>query len=195
MTWENGIKIKKCKYCGKIGHTKSQCIEYKLEKIEQNRTKRYIKETKKTYKKSNIKSSKKSKSNLIHECDKLWSQWQRKLQVLEYGHCWCFICGKSISYEDACIGHFVSRRYLGCRFLESNTNVICYDCNRIDNNQPKILEYYEERIKEYYGENEIDFINSFKNEKVTILDLEQMAESMKKNLKLLDKDISNKYGI
>lgn len=165
--WKDGRKIKVCKVCGKEGHTPFQCPVKKLQSLNKPKTSKPIK------KKSN-------RSKIIHELDKLYSEYHRKLACSKTGYCYCFICGKRLTYEQSCIGHYISRRYINLRFNHINANVICYDCNRIDKDQPEKLKLYGQRIIERYGADSLIYLNSIKEIKVSTQELKSYLNDYKR---------------
>ena len=146
MVWINGQKVKLCKYCSEHGHTQFQCPKRKLETQKKQIKKPITRKHQKTSGKRNDERRK-----IINLLDKEFSRYWRMTQVESHGCCRCFICNKLLSYEDACIGHYKSRRYISTRFNPFNANVICYKCNEINSKQPEILKTYRKNIIDRYG--------------------------------------------
>jgi hypothetical protein len=126
------------------------------------------------------------RNELIHKFDILYSEYERKKQLVEFNHCRCFICGKRLLYNEACIGHFISRRFISTRFDETNANVICYQCNMIDSKTRTVLEKYKQRIVDEYGINELQRIYLLSHkDKIQTYELEEQYKYFKNLLKNL----------
>lgn len=147
MVWIDGKKVKLCKFCNEEGHTQFQCPKRKLSKNIEKPTK---KNTARVHQRTQVKR-KNERRYIINLLDKEFSKYWRMNQIESHGCCRCFICNKLLSYEDACIGHYKSRRYISTRFNPFNANVICYKCNEINSKQPEILKIYRENIINRYG--------------------------------------------
>lgn len=102
-----------------------------------------------------------------------------------YKHCRCFICKRLLTYEQACIGHYKSRRFISTRFNPFNANVICYKCNEINSKQPEILKKYEQRIIEEYGNSALKEIEYLSTLKVSTDELRELLS----NYRLMNKEL------
>lgn len=172
MTTESKLGV--CKYCSSPYHRGWQCP--KKPKKAKNSSGGHQKTPVKRSQERNI---------IIKKLDSIYSRYSRMLQISEKNHCRCFICGKRLNFDDACIGHYISRRFISIRFEPMNANVICYKCNMIDKNQPEILQRYKERIIEEYGEEGYNKIIQKKSSKISTNDLENLLEEYKNKLKYL----------
>ncbi|MBQ9160908.1 MAG: recombination protein NinG [Methanobrevibacter sp.] len=160
MPWINGVKVGKvCKWCGSDKHQNWQCF---------NRPKKVR------------KTSKDDKNKLIQNCDKLFSEYTRKLQKQTLHYNKCFICGKKISYEESQIGHYVRRSYLATRWLPEFCQINCFECNVIKHGN---LEKYKERLIEEYGEEFVAKTELSKNRKVNVIELQELEKELKHKLK------------
>lgn len=184
MAWIDGQKVKLCKYCSEPGHTQFQCPKRKLENQKKPLKKPITRNHQKTPEKR-----KNDRSKIIKLLDKEFSKYWRKRQIKDYGFCRCFICGKRLSYEQACIGHFKSRRFISVRFNEYNAHVICYKCNEINSKQPEILKQYEQRIKEEYGEHIIRELNQISGIKIPTEELRPLLARYREMNRNLDKEL------
>lgn len=174
-------KLGACKYCGNPYHRGWQCSQRPKKEKKQ---KVNLESNQKTRVKHNCE-----RKDLINKFDKVYSRYIRLLQIVNSGHCRCFICGKRLSYENACVGHYISRRYAITRFDEKNANVICYDCNMIDNHSQDILQVYAKRIDEEYGSGTADeLFSKAHTQKLTSNELNDLYENYKIKLKELEKE-------
>ena len=174
MAWINGQKVKLCKYCSEPGHTQFQC---KKRKIELNK-KTSEKPIARSHQKAPVKRNN-ERRKIIILLDKEFSRYWRMTQVESHGCCRCFICNKLLSYEDACIGHYKSRRYISTRFNPFNANVICYKCNEINSKQPEILKIYKENIINRYGVLALAEIENSIHDKISTEDLKNILSHYK----------------
>lgn len=161
--WKDGRKIKVCKVCGKEGHTPFQCPIKKIQMLSKQTPKEFSKK----------KQSERSK--LIHNLDKAISEYYRKEQSKDIGYNYCEICGKRLKYEDACIGHLTSRRFIGTRFLPQNFLIICRDCNRPGSKQKVILQKMETILRTKYDS--FDKAQSLKNTKLSTHDIKLLLDT------------------
>ena len=174
MVWINGQKVKLCKYCSEPGHTQFQCPKRKIE----TQKKPSKKPIARSHQKTQVKQ-KSDRSKIIKLLDKEFSKYWRMNQIESHGCCRCFICNKPLSYEDACIGHYKSRRYISIRFNPVNANVICYKCNEINSKQPEILKTYRKNIIDTYGILALAEIENSINDKISTEELKNILSHYK----------------
>ena len=151
-----------CKYCGSPYHRGWQCrLKPKKEK-------------------KKLSKPGDERNKLIKSCDKLFSEYTRRLQrqTLRYNR--CFICGKKISFEESQIGHYVRRSYIATRYLPEFCQVNCFDCNVVKSGN---LKRYRERLVEEYGEDFVREKELSKNRKVDIFELKSIEQDLKQKLK------------
>ena len=182
MVWINGQKVKLCKYCSKPGHTQFQCPKKKLETEKKPIKKPIARVHQKTPEKRNN-----NRNNIINLLDKEFSRYFRMLQIEKYGYCRCFICEKRLSYEQACIGHYKSRRFISTRFNPYNANVICYKCNEINSKQPEILKKYKQKIIDTWGQGCLNEIEAMSKTKTSTEELERKLKWYKNENKRFKK--------
>lgn len=174
MAWINGKKVKLCKYCSEPGHTQFQCPKRKIELNKKTVEKPITRKHQKAPVKRNNERRK-----IINLLDKEFSRYWRMSQVETHGYCRCFICNKLLSYENACIGHYKSRRYISTRFNPFNANVICYKCNEINSKQPEILKIYKENIINTYGVLALADIENSIHDKISTEELKNILSHYK----------------
>lgn len=121
------------------------------------------------------KVSKKSRSRLIKELDKVYSIYIRKSGADENGMVRCYTCGKIGHWKEMHCGHFFSRRYYSTRFFEKNTKVQCVSCNIF--NQGAAPQFAIHLIKEY-GNGILEELEREKNKtlKLSIPELEDLIK-------------------
>lgn len=93
----------------------------------------------------------------------------------------CISCGKTVSFEEANAGHFISRRWNELLFDEKNVNLQCVECNL--GKQGNVHEY-RRKIVEMYGEEEALELErrGFLPHKFTIEELQELILNLKKKI-------------
>lgn len=92
-------------------------------------------------------------SDLIKDCDILYSRWLRMSSADKDGNCQCYTCGKTVSWKSIDCGHYISRRETFLRFDPRNTKPQCVSCNRMKDGN--LSEYSQRLNKENPGITEI----------------------------------------
>ena len=72
---------------------------------------------------------KKTRSQLVKELDKVFSEYIRKRNADHNGNVSCFTCDKVAHWKDMQCGHFQSRKHYATRWDEQNCQVQCAGCN------------------------------------------------------------------
>ena len=76
-----------------------------------------------------MKPKKKTRSQLVKELDKVFSEYIRKRDIMLCGNSKCFTCGKVDDWRNLQCGHFQSRKHYATRWDEQNCQVQCAGCN------------------------------------------------------------------
>lgn len=72
---------------------------------------------------------KKTRSQLVKELDKVFSEYIRKRDADHNGNVSCFTCGKVAHWKEMQCGHFQSRKHYATRWDEQNCQVQDSGCN------------------------------------------------------------------
>lgn len=72
---------------------------------------------------------KKTRSQLVKELDKVFSEYVRRKDADLNGNVSCFTCGKVSHWKDMQCGHFQSRKHYATRWDEQNCQIQCSGCN------------------------------------------------------------------
>lgn len=70
-----------------------------------------------------------SRSSLIKQLDKVFSDFIRQRVIDFSGNSKCFTCGKVDDWRSLQCGHFQSRKHYATRWDEQNCQVQCAGCN------------------------------------------------------------------
>lgn len=131
-------------------------------------------------------------SNLIDQCDRIFSLYIRARDADENGVCRCFTCDKPLdwkkkkgysgAYEGADAGHWVSRGNYSVRWDPLNVKAQCKTCNRQGGGESK---KFEERLIEELGEQAVYDLKKKGREirKYSIKELKQVLHIYKSKLK------------
>jgi hypothetical protein len=93
----------------------------------------------------------------------------------------CISCGKTVSFEEANAGHFISRRWNELLFDEKNVNLQCVECNL--GKQGNVHEYRRKLVK-MYSEDEVLELErrGWLHHKFTTYELEELIQSLKQKI-------------
>lgn len=80
-----------------------------------------------------IKVKEKSLSVLIHDLDAVFSRFIRTRDT-HNGVIKCFVCGYTMSFQEAHCGHYIDRDQMPTRYDEMNCHAVCEECNCFDDN-------------------------------------------------------------
>jgi hypothetical protein len=94
----------------------------------------------------------KSKRELVPVLDHAFSLWTRLGAAGANGVVRCCTCGKLMLWNEATLGHFVSRAHESVRFDVMNTSVQCVHCNSYRQGQPHL---FRKHLADKYGEKAI----------------------------------------
>jgi len=70
-----------------------------------------------------------TRSYLIKQLDKVFSEYIRRRDIDLCGNSKCFTCGKVDDWRSLQCGHFQSRKHYATRWDEQNCQVQCSGCN------------------------------------------------------------------
>jgi len=70
-----------------------------------------------------------TRSKLVKQADKIFSEYIRRRNANELGMAECFTCGKIDHWKNLQCGHFQSRKHYSTRWNEKNCQVQCAGCN------------------------------------------------------------------
>lgn len=70
-----------------------------------------------------------TRSKLVKQADKIFSEYIRRRNANELGMAECFTCGKVDHWKNLQCGHFQSRKHYSTRWNEKNCQVQCAGCN------------------------------------------------------------------
>jgi hypothetical protein len=82
-------------------------------------------------------------SSLDKKLDTNHSVWIRLLAVDENGKGECACCGDKMPFNLLVCGHFIKRRHTRFRWSKQNTEAICPDCNRKDEEGLNIMREFK----------------------------------------------------
>jgi hypothetical protein len=94
----------------------------------------------------------KSKRELVPVLDHEFSLWTRLSAAGANGVVYCCTCGKPMLWNEATLGHFISRAHESVRFDVMNTSVQCVYCNSYRQGEPHLFRKY---LVDKYGEKAI----------------------------------------
>lgn len=182
MTWENGVKVKICKYCGEEGHTPFQCKKRAFDKKKEQDLNKHFESNEVQEKEIQIKPKKeKTRKDIVLEFDKVFSQYIRMKELLKNNgkYVYCLTCHKRLKYEESMACHFINRRFISTRFDEDNVYCGCFECN--NTNYAQAMERYREII----GQSKVDELNEKSHQVVSTPELKENFSLYKKKLKAL----------
>ena len=147
-----------CKICDSPYHYQSFCPR---------KERKPIKVTKPLYAKTPIpihpitkrkkpKGGATERQKAIARADKYFSQYIRLRDSINGTHFKCIVCGKIKPISQADCGHFISRRYFGVRWVETNAHAECVSDNR---NNDKHLRNYTMFMYKKYGVAHVQLLN------------------------------------
>ncbi len=84
---------------------------------------------------------------LKDKLDRVFAEYIRKRDSEGTDYCLCVTCGIHLPVNQADVGHFVPRGYLGTRWDERNAHLQCQNCNRYS--AGNIVSYESVIIKKY----------------------------------------------
>lgn len=127
----------------------------------------------------------KSLSSLIHELDGVFSRFIRKRDT-HNGFIKCFVCGYTMSFQEAQCGHYVDRDQMPTRYDEMNCHSVCQECNCFDTEHKA---RYGDIMFETYGEWKINKLaqKSKSLQKYFKFEIEELIELYKDKIKELKK--------
>jgi hypothetical protein len=70
-----------------------------------------------------------TRSKLVKQSDKVFSEYIRRRYANGFGVAECFTCGKEDHWKKLQCGHFQSRKHYSTRWHEQNCQVQCSGCN------------------------------------------------------------------
>jgi hypothetical protein len=70
-----------------------------------------------------------TRSKLVKQADKVFSEYIRRRYANGFGVAECFTCGKEDHWKKLQCGHFQSRKHYSTRWNEQNCQVQCSGCN------------------------------------------------------------------
>lgn len=120
-----------------------------------------------------------TKRKLIKKLDRIFSKYIRLRESVD-GYVKCYTCGAVMRWQDATVGHFIKRQFLGVRFDERNVKIQCRRCNYFLQGNDSV---FAEKLKEEYGENILDVLELEKNKRLSSGDLNVLIEYYKIKLK------------
>lgn len=182
MTWNNGMKIKVCKYCGEEGHTPFQCKKRALDKKKELDAQKKLETNDIIEKEIQLKPKKeKTRKEIILEFDKVFSQYIRMKELLKNNgkYVYCLTCRKRLNYDESMACHFINRRFISTRFDEDNVYCGCFECN--NTNYAQAMKQYRELI----GQAKIDELNEKSHQVISTPELKENLALYKKKLKAL----------
>jgi hypothetical protein len=94
----------------------------------------------------------KNKRELIPVLDHEFSLWTRLSAAGINGEVYCCTCGKPMLWNEATLGHFISRAHESVRFDVMNTSCQCIHCNSYRQGEPHLFRRY---LADKYGERAI----------------------------------------
>lgn len=137
------------------------------------------------------KSSRKSKSKLMEDLDRVFSRYIRIKYAMPNGYCRCISCGRIHYWKEIQNGHYMSRRYLSTRWSEDNCRPQCVACNIF--NQGNAQAYRVALVKEI-GEQRVNLIEARARQetcKYSQFEIETLITHYKKEVER----IANEKGI
>ncbi len=123
----------------------------------------------------------KSRKSLVAKLDKVFSQYIRARDSKD-GYFVCCSCGRTLPAEQADAGHFINRRHMATRWLETNVHSQCRSDNRFKEGNASGYALF---IIRKYGQKHLEYLDALKNEtvKYSLGELELMIEDYKNKLK------------
>lgn len=134
------------------------------------------------------KSSKRSKSKLMEDLDKIFSRYIRIKYAMQNGYCRCISCGRIHHWKEIQNGHYMSRRHLSTRWAEDNCRPQCVACNIF--NQGNAQAYRVALIKEI-GEQRVNLIEARARQetcKYSEFELKTLIDHYKKEVEKIAKE-------
>lgn len=125
---------------------------------------------------------KKTRSKLVKEADKVFSEYIRKRYANKLGVTECFTCGKVDHWKKLQCGHFQSRKHYNTRWDEMNCQVQCSRCNVFNYGEQFKFGLY---LDKKYGSGAAEklLFLSKKTVKLSNVDIEEIIERYKLKLK------------
>jgi hypothetical protein len=126
-------------------------------------------------------------SELIAECDTLFSKYIRLFYADKKGNVTCYTCDSILSHTTIQCGHYISRRSYFLRFDERNARPQCEICNC--HKHGNLIEYGKRLEEEHNGITEILYEESKIIHKYTRHDLHKLIKELTLKIQTL------KHGI
>lgn len=173
-----------CKYCGETGHYAFQCFKKAKAEYVLERESKPLGAT--LADKTIVKSTRRQNAHkrLIHELDKVTSEYVRKSRADKNGLAYCYTCGARLPWRQLDCGHFRSRRFIQTRFDLDNLRPQCQACNRYKHGN---LEIYRQKLVRELGENKVIELETRPSRKLFEIELEQLVKERKKAIASLPK--------
>lgn len=126
----------------------------------------------------------KSRSQLIKDLDKIFSQYIRLDKTDQYGYGHCVTCGSRGFWKELQNGHYISRGKYPTRWDEDNCHLQDYKCNVVLSGN--YIEYTLFMI-DRYGRKFVDElkIKSINGEKISTPELREKIEYYKNKVNML----------
>lgn len=109
--------------------------------------------------------------NWTKKIDDLHLEWFKKKYGLQN---FCYICGE---YRPISRGHFRKRRFEYIRWNPRNVKPLCVECNV--NETKDILDRYEFKLRDEYGDEAIDELYRLQSKKPDVFFYESEIERLK----------------
>lgn len=121
------------------------------------------------------------RKRVMKRLDKVFSRVLR-LERSQNGLVQCFTCGRWLPINEATVGHFIKRQYIGTRYNEINCQIQCRKCNYLL--QGNDVEFAK-RLQEKYGEQIIEKLKLWSKQKIPAWKLELLLKHYTERLEKL----------
>ena len=147
-----------CKICQSPYHYQAFCHQKKKKPIKTNRP-LYSNTPIPIHpiaRKKKLKTGPSERQKAVARADKYFSQYIRLRDSIRGTHFRCCTCGKIKPITQADCGHFISRRYYGVRWVETNAHAECKTDNRMNDRH---LDTYKMFMYKKYGQSHVQLLN------------------------------------